>query len=386
MFRWHIITGEYPPQLGGVSDYTRLVARELVRAGDEVHVWAPEYRQPDVPELGIRVHRLLGRFGPRALATMDRAIARGNSNNLLVQYVPHAFGFKAMNLPFSYWLYVRRRWNISVMFHEVAFQRRIMQPIRHNLLGEVTSLMATLVASSAQRLFVASQAWEVRLRALSGSLKTIKWLPVPSNVPLVSQVGATEAIRDKYARGGLLVGHFGTYGVKIRDYLEIALPELLQDCRVCVILLGRGGDSFRKALVGKHPTITSRLYATDELPGEDLSHHLSACDVMIQPYPDGISTRRTSAMAALAHGRPVVTTAGHLTEPLWTESGAVAAAPADDAAALAHLALSLLESHSERQRLALAGASLYRERFDLCHTINTLRATDADWDSKLVQP
>jgi hypothetical protein len=27
MLRWHIITGEYPPQPGGVSDYTRLVAR-----------------------------------------------------------------------------------------------------------------------------------------------------------------------------------------------------------------------------------------------------------------------------------------------------------------------------------------------------------------------
>ena len=38
-----------------------------------------------------------------------------------------------------------------MMFHEVAFQRRIAQPIRHNLLGEVTSLMAMLVARSAQR-------------------------------------------------------------------------------------------------------------------------------------------------------------------------------------------------------------------------------------------
>ncbi len=38
---WQIVTGEYPPQPGGVSDYTRLVARGLAGAGDRVEVWAP---------------------------------------------------------------------------------------------------------------------------------------------------------------------------------------------------------------------------------------------------------------------------------------------------------------------------------------------------------
>jgi hypothetical protein len=40
--RWHMITGEYPPQAGGVSDYSRVVARGLAAAGDTVHVYAPE--------------------------------------------------------------------------------------------------------------------------------------------------------------------------------------------------------------------------------------------------------------------------------------------------------------------------------------------------------
>ena len=31
--RWHVITGEYPPQPGGVSDYSRLVARRLAAEG-----------------------------------------------------------------------------------------------------------------------------------------------------------------------------------------------------------------------------------------------------------------------------------------------------------------------------------------------------------------
>jgi hypothetical protein len=38
---WHVLTGEYPPREGGVSDYTQLVAHGLVAAGDAVDVWAP---------------------------------------------------------------------------------------------------------------------------------------------------------------------------------------------------------------------------------------------------------------------------------------------------------------------------------------------------------
>jgi hypothetical protein len=73
----------------------------------------------------------------------------------------------AINLPLCLWLYTHQCWNIDVMFHEVAFPRRAAQPIRHNLLGEVTSLMASLVVRSVGRIFVASLAWEPMLRSLS---------------------------------------------------------------------------------------------------------------------------------------------------------------------------------------------------------------------------
>lgn len=369
-----------------MSDYTRLVARALVNAGDEVEVWAPEWDQCEEPEPNIRIHRLPGHFGPRALTILDRAIEGADHQRVLVQYVPHGFGLNAMNLPFCYWLYARRRLNITVMFHEVAFQRRTVQPIRHNLLGEITSLMAMLVVRSAQRVFVSSLAWEAMLRALGGGRKRIDWLPVPSNVPVVNDFSAIAAIKAKYGAGARLVGHFGTYGPKICAYLEAFLPQLLTAEGHSLILLGRGSVSFRGELVHRYPGLATKLHATEELSAEDLSRHLGACDLMIQPYPDGISARRTSAMAALAHGRAMLTTRGHLTESLWIESGAVATVPAENAAALVPLACRLLSNSSERERLGRSAAALYRDRFDVRHTINALRTTDAYCDSKLVQP
>src|SRR5262245_35034850 len=95
--QWVLITGEYPPEPGGVSDYTRLVARGLAAAGDEVHVWAPaaspSLSEPSDP--GVSVHRLRGKFGRRDMEMLDSSLKRlAKPFRLFVQYVPHAFGRK----------------------------------------------------------------------------------------------------------------------------------------------------------------------------------------------------------------------------------------------------------------------------------------------------
>src|SRR5262249_49065983 len=93
--RWHIVTGEYPPQAGGVSDYTRLVARGLALAGDCVDVWAPpcDSESPEC-DSGVTVRRLPDHYGPRSLRVLNRELdVLPGPRRLLVQYVPHAFGW-----------------------------------------------------------------------------------------------------------------------------------------------------------------------------------------------------------------------------------------------------------------------------------------------------
>ena len=154
MANWHVITGEYPPQFGGVSDYSRLVARGLASIGDNVDVWAPRWDVASDQSDGVSLNRLSDHFGPRSLATIGRAMRP--DARLLVQYVPHAFGHKAMNVPFCAWLFSqRKKRSIDVMFHEVGFPVRRSQAIRYNFLGLVNRVMAMLVARSASRLFVA---------------------------------------------------------------------------------------------------------------------------------------------------------------------------------------------------------------------------------------
>src|ERR1700722_6618645 len=97
--RWAILTGEYPPQPGGVADYTRQVALGLALANDEVSVYAPQHNKGDeLDNPRLKIVRLPDNFGPRGLAALDRILSRKQVDRLLIQYVPHAFGAKGMNL------------------------------------------------------------------------------------------------------------------------------------------------------------------------------------------------------------------------------------------------------------------------------------------------
>jgi glycosyltransferase involved in cell wall biosynthesis len=382
---WHLITGEYPPQPGGVSDYTRLVATQLARAGDVVNVWAPgpdrsesvEARTVEarMVEDGTIVHRLPGHFGLSALRVLDRAL-HATPGRILVQYVPHAFGMKAMNLPFALWLYARRKMDIAVMFHEVTFPIHRSQAPRHNLLGAANRTMAALAAHAARRIFVSTVSWEKPLRSLIPEDTRVVWLPVPSNIPVVKDREGIAAVRRSFSPAtGPLIGHFGTFGGDIAGLLDKILPALLDEVpRAHVILIGRNSEQYATAIAGERPELARRIRASGSLPPCEVSMCISACDLLVQPYPGGIATRRGSAMAGLAHGRAIVTNSGHLTEPLWFERRAVAMAPAADVAAIAALARDLLGDTARREHLGKSGARLYADRFDICHTIAALRA------------
>jgi glycosyltransferase involved in cell wall biosynthesis len=377
---WQIITGEYPPQSGGVSDYSRLIAGGLAASGDEVDVWAPGHHRAELRDAGATIHRFPDHFGPRGLATLSHELKP--HGRLLVQYVPHAFGAKAMNLAFAAWLFSRRsRIPIDVMFHEVAFPIMRRQPLRHNVLGLVNRIMAQMVGRSADRIFVAIPDWERRLRPLVRHSQPIICMPVPSNIPVMNENAASVSIRTRYCpiRDGVLIGHFGTYGEWIAEALKGALvPVLAQHSNASLLLIGSNSETLRSRLVDAHPSLQARVHAAGELNPSEVSRHITATDLMVQPYPDGISGRRTSAMAVLSQGRAMVTTSGDLTESVWSEKAAVAMVQAGDTRKLSHTVEHLIRDEVCRQRLGIAGRRLYWERFDLKHTIAMLRTFECE--------
>src|SRR5207237_6476431 len=114
------------------------------------------------------------------------------------------------------------------------------------------------------------------------------------------EAGVTR-VRKRYAPAGCLIGHFGTYGREVSRLLMTTLPALLSSgSDKAVLLLGQRSEWFRDQLTGEHRELNEQVFATGPMASADISRHLAACDVMFQPYPDGINGRHGSAMAALA--------------------------------------------------------------------------------------
>jgi glycosyltransferase involved in cell wall biosynthesis len=391
---WHLITPEYPPQPGGVSDYTRLIADGLSDAGDEVHIWCPteeprsEARGPTEkseseggdqrPDRTLIVHRELGRFTRSDLRRAGRMLDQFKApRRLLIQWVPHGYRYSAMNLHFCLWLLLRARRgdNVEIMVHE-PFLSFGEGSWKQKGVAVVQRLMTVVLLRAASRVWMTIPSWEKHLSPYTlGRTLSFGWLPVANNIPVVNDPDDVQAIRARYTKGGgTLVGHFGAYDRHTSKLLLKTVPVLTKNGNPqAMLLVGRGSELMREQLIRQHPETANRMYATGELNARDLSLHLSACDLMLQPYVDGVSSRRTSTMVALAHGVPVVTTSGELTEPLWAESQAVVLAAVENISVLPELIPRLLANSEERRAISGRARDLYQKRFDIRHTIRALK-------------
>ena len=371
---WHLITCEYPPDVGGISDHTAQVAAGLAAAGDEVHVYCPGVARP-VPG-AIHLHPVLGAFASEDLRRADRLIdACKSPRRLMVQWVPHGFGRRSLNLGFCLWVARRARAGdrVDVVVHEPYLEFG-WGPLRHMAMAVVHRLMTAVLLRAADRVWVSTPAWEPRLRPYAlGRAIEMRWLPVPGCETTPGAASDTRPIEATLGRP--LVGHFGTYGAAVATLLEERVAGVMEGAsRPALLLLGAGGEAFATRLLGRHPQWRGRVHATGYVSPDLLDAHLTACDLLMQPYPDGITVRRTSAMAALARGRAVVTTAGHLTEPLWADQQAVALVDVGDVVRFTAEVERLLGDLSARRTLEARARAAYGAHFSVDRLIHTLRA------------
>ncbi len=381
MQRWCMITCEYPPMAGGVSDHSMLLARSLAAAGDEVDVWCPPGIAAPPMVAGVRVQVLPSLFGLdslRLLREMLRHLPR--DVRVLVQYVPTGFGWRMMNVPFALLLYSQRRRGLDVYFHEVGFPLARTTSLRRNLAGVVHLAMNWLVVRSATRILVAIPEWQQRLRHVGvrphDHRRLVTWVPVPSNVPDVVEADRVAEIRAELLGQDrrVIVGHFGTSGRYHLHSLPAMITRILDDNIDRVMLLvGRDTPLLRDAVIAERPALAERVVATGGLEPADVSIHLAACDVLLQPFDDGVSSRRGSLMAGLALGRPIVTNEGVVTGPLWRQRGAVLLTRSDAPDVMGDAVNDLLADAELRTRIGAAAVAVHEELFALERGVTRLR-------------
>jgi glycosyltransferase involved in cell wall biosynthesis len=371
--RWHLVAGEYPPSCGGVGDYTAQLASALAAHGDEIHVWAPG-AEPQGSGDAFAVHALPDHFGPASEQRLADAWSR-DRGIVLLEYVPNALGAGGRNLRFCRWLVAERRTGIDirVMFHEPYFYFSLRRPWR-NVLAIVQRRMAAALIRASARVYYSSESWSRYLDPY-GAPADAATLPIPSTVPGDADPSVIAAFRHRFGGAAVpVVGHLGTFGSDIADQLvpvAIALQALRRDVRLA--LIGRRSEEFRLRLIERLPNAAPHIVATGRLEAHEVAAALRACDVLVQPYPDGVTTRRTTAMAGLRNGVATITTDGFLTERVWRETAAAALVPALDASRAADAAARLLSNAAARAQQGARGRSAYDQRFSMEHTVARLR-------------
>jgi glycosyltransferase involved in cell wall biosynthesis len=104
--------------------------------------------------------------------------------------------------------------------------------------------------------------------------------------------------------------------------------------------------------------LSERIHWTDFVPRFEVSANLMASDLCVLPYRDGISFRRGSLLACLAHACPIVSTRSTERLPELREGQNVLLAPPGDPATLARRVEDVVGDADLRQRLSEGAGEL----------------------------
>ncbi len=370
-----LLSARFPPDHDGNGDYTYFLACALARTGCEVEVLTSVGELDPVLyplAAGLRVHRVAKSWGIRGLAGVVQLVRRLDPDALLIQYTPHAFDARGITfavniLPLLVRVVTRTR--VITNFHELFI------PFDHSLKHWLGALwqraMAFLMAAPSHGLTAISREWPERLRRVA-VWKRVEVIPVGSNIP---RAGITKqqarSLRDRLGGDGktLVIGSFGSGGAD-RDIqmLLAGLRELKQRQSVKLIWLGASGLTQGQwatiAPISHGNDLGPDVLPTGHLSHPEISRMMSACDLLVLLFRDGVSTKRGTVAAALLHGLPILTTKGKLVDDLFVHGENVYLVPAGNAEAFSQGLRELARHPDLRARLGRGARTLYDSHFD----------------------
>jgi glycosyltransferase involved in cell wall biosynthesis len=368
-----LVTGEFPPMQGGVGDYTHELARALAALDVEVHVITDvRCKDAHLPPSTFHLHPVIRRWSFASLFHIRSHAQSLNLQLLNIQYQAAAYGLSA---PIHVLPNVAGVKTV-VTFHDLRI------PYLFPKAGRLREAAVTHLARSASGVIVTNPADESELQR-RGGVKRLAQIPIGSNIaPLEDPRSEAEGkpppgydraawrTRMGVAPNEFLLGHFGFLNEsKGGDTLIGALSALVsRKAKVKLALIGgqagtsdaASNEAFSaeiEKLIARYD-LNDRILRTGFVDAPDVSAHLMACDAVVLPYRDGVSFRRGSFMAALAHGCPVITTHPATPLPELRDGVNVRLVPPESASAIVLAVTELLDAPELRARLGQGAHAL----------------------------
>jgi glycosyltransferase involved in cell wall biosynthesis len=355
-----IITGEYPPMQGGVGDYSRELARALVAGRHAVSVLTsrPHRADPasaiDVPD-GVHVTATIDNWNHAVWGAVQAWVNERQPEVINVQYEAAAFKMAALvhSLPI-----LLRKYPIVTTYHD------LLVPYLFPKAGPLRYQALMTLAKTSEAVIVTNRQDEVQLEREAG-IKALHNIPIGSNIadqpPPDYQRTAWRTALNLPA-DALLGGYFGFLNIsKGVDTLLHAAAEAIRGGLPLYLLMIGGNTGSSDVSNSDHARTLDTLIAdlnldaalrwTGYVDNPLVSANLRAVDMLLLPYRDGVSYRRGSFMAGLAHGCPIITTHPSTDLPELRHAHNVWLVPPADAPALARAVGTLAADGGLRARL-----------------------------------
>jgi glycosyltransferase involved in cell wall biosynthesis len=371
-----LVSGEFPPMEGGVGAFTRELAAGLNALGYEVHIITDRRARPEgakrdfwnprdpVETEYAQLHPRANRWWWSANSVIADIVLRYELDVVNVQYQAAAYDMRVPAINFLPWR-LRDLTATVVTFHDLR------HPYILPKVGRLRPWVVYNLARSADGVIVTNAGDLERLKEQGVPERLIRQIPIGSNV-VVNHPAAGAILGARQALGisdeDYLLGYFGFINTsKGPDLLLKALAKL-DDRYHLVFLGGKTGSSDKanrsyineiEALIGTLG-LGHRVHWSGFLGDSDLSTHFEACNMMVMPYRDGVSLRRGTLMAILAHGRPLVTSPAQSPVPPLVHGQNVWMTPVDDPVLLSDAIREVSADKELRNRLSSGALEVSR--------------------------
>jgi glycosyltransferase involved in cell wall biosynthesis len=375
-----LISGEFPPMQGGVGDYTYEMAEAYVELGHDVLVvTSQEGTGRANGRLGehLEIRPVASKWSLKECRQIVGMIREERPDVVNIQYQAAAYGMKPPIHLLPLLIQASRLPTVvSTTYHDLRV------PYLFPKAGRARWWAVLALARWSNAVVVTNAEDEATLHPMR--YEHLAQIPIGSNIDPDPPEGYDRAAwreRLSAAEDEILLAYFGFLNEsKGGETLVRTLARLVgTGLPVKLLMVGGkvGSSDPTNVAYAEHIDqliedlgLAEHVISTGYVPEDEVSANLLACDICVLPYKDGISFRRGTFMAALAHGLPIVSTRypqakKHIPNPAerWhpkeLKGGSnILLVPPEDEAIMADAISRLIASPSLRHHLSVEARAL----------------------------
>lgn len=275
-----VITGTYPPNVCGVGDYTR----NLLEAGDP-SVWTLHCSQD---------WSLCSLFGH------IRRISQLAPDAVVLQYPTQGYGWSLVPHLLGVYFSLQRRITFALALHEYS-----------QLSLKARSMLDLLLAVVNSAVFTTRAEADIACGRHGRLRKRHAVIPINFNIVPAAEINPLSNRSHDLCYFGQVRPNKG-----LEEFIDAASKLSAQNPTMDISIMGQMPEGYDSYFTG----IKARIRGTSiklrpNLPGEQVTAFLNSCKVVYLPFPDGISERRGSFLAAISNGAAVVSHRGKFSSP-----------------------------------------------------------------------